>query len=237
MKYFGLFSAFLITTLAINTYYSSIKVYSAAHNFNSELSQAYTWSSRLNELDSKIYPSEEITKKIKLELKRLRIGPYRNPPILKVPASKKLVYNSPISLDKKTEISQEFIAERNGLMGIEMPVITHSKQPKADIIEWNLYNEFNDKLEAKGYIDTKNLKDWEIISMNFAPLEDSKNIKYKLILFSNNNLQENESIGLPLYKINEGIDELTNISISKNSQILHIAPKAHIKMTQSYLLT
>jgi hypothetical protein len=73
--------------------------------------------------------------------------------------------------------------------------------------------------------------------MNFAPLEDSKGMKYKLILFSNNNLQQNESIGLPLYKIDEGIDEWSNISISKNSRILHVVPKAHIKMTQSYLLT
>ena len=66
----------------MNTYSKSVRIYAEIHNHNKLLSTAYTWSTPTPKVDGFVYPSEAFVEQMKVDLRRLKIGPYRNRPTL-----------------------------------------------------------------------------------------------------------------------------------------------------------
>lgn len=69
----------LFVLLSGITYIRATHVYVEAHEFNKILRTAYLPSAKTTDLDKFIHPNPEFVVKLKKDLLRLRLGPYRNP--------------------------------------------------------------------------------------------------------------------------------------------------------------
>jgi hypothetical protein len=79
VRWAGMAALGLLTLLGGLTYVRSVHVYRAAHRFNLLLAAAFADPGPSN-LDASIYPSLEVTRALKANLKRLHLGPYRGQP-------------------------------------------------------------------------------------------------------------------------------------------------------------
>ncbi|MBD1878301.1 hypothetical protein NC997_06430 [Trichocoleus sp. DQ-A2] len=110
-----------------------------------------------------------------------------------------------IELWDKSNLTQPFVAELNGLGRIDIQVVTWLERPRQNDVFWQL-SEIGDDgkkiLKRKGSFHARDAKDWRFVSLKFQPLPESA-CKHYEISFSAAGTSQPESIGLPIYKTQE----------------------------------
>jgi hypothetical protein len=166
------------------TYYRGVAVYRNAHLWNDLLATAYSFAPKARSLDRIIYPDPARAEKAKSTLLRLRLGPYRN--VAEVAVSSPSVvgaaqFKSPVLLTPSTPVYEEFRAQRRGLAGLSVTVITWGRKP-AGVIYWKLVEVARTKSRAvaSGALLIDSVRDWGALQLPVGYVGGKAGTRYGL---------------------------------------------------------
>ncbi|HEY9216139.1 MAG TPA: hypothetical protein VIQ29_25205 [Ancylobacter sp.] len=187
----------IFVILSFVSYGRATRVYADAHQFNTNLSQAYDWGLQPTAEDKYIYPDPVMVGYIKRTLQLHEIGPYGNRPRLKDQvATGKFV--QPVLLGSGRKVTQRLVASRDGLKNISLRFVTPSGRATDGTVAWLLTEADNPTPIASGSFDARGVVDWAAMRIKLPYIESSKNHAYDLTLSGSGG--DGQAVGLPLYE-------------------------------------
>ena len=184
------------------TYVRAIGVYADAHRTNLMLASAYQCGLKPTNVDQFIHPIPDTVIRLKMELQRLNLGPYRNSSICKEKTFS-YEYKRPFPLYGHEILTQHFRVSAAKFNKIGVIMVTYGNSQTSYEVTWKLYG-FNGNersLVTVGTFDSMEVSDWQTIWLQFPPVSDSKGRIYEIEFSAPEKLDGQNVVGLPLYNM------------------------------------
>lgn len=187
--------AVIFIALAAVSYDKAITIYRNVHEFNQEITSAFTWGLQPNPYDKFVFPGPSAVT-FKSDLERLELGPYNDrqydTQVLPTASLQKLVL-----LSDESNISQTFKATRNGLKDVFVTMFKPNGRRTSGIIQWYLTQTDNTQILASGTLNAARIHEYENIRLKLPYLGDSNGRDYRVTLSGSANSMH--SIAVALY--------------------------------------
>lgn len=179
----GATAATVFTLFAGVTYARGIEVYANAHDFNHALANAFPWGAQSTKQDKFVHPDPEFVKRLRRDLQRLEVGPYRSRQfnVQTLPAGE---FSEAGVLYGGGQVSERFVATQRGLKAIAITLVTPNGERTSGVVRWQLSDVDSAALVADGTMDAEEIENWGDTRLKLPYVGESKGREYELILSS-----------------------------------------------------
>ena len=190
-------AAFLALSFA--TYREAIRVYAEARAFNQKLADAFGPGSPPG--NTVVYPNAEAAARMRADLARLGLGPYRFLPQATVRLGSRNFARA-VTLLPGESYRYRFRLPRPGLAGLDLQVVTFGRTPSSYPVHWRVLPAGSEVAAASGRLDAAGLRDWSEIQVRLdAPAPGTE---FDLVVEAPAGPPIDAPIGLPLFHAEEG---------------------------------
>lgn len=188
--------AVLFAIASFVSYGRGWKVYADAHQFNNNLTQAYTWGTAPMDGDKFIHPNPQTVAYLKREMQLLDLGPYASRALRQVPfpAGK---FSKPAYLSSRRSVTQRFTATEDGLKRLSFKFVTPAGKATKGIVKWQLVEVGDPQPVITGEVDGASARDWAPISLQLPFIANSKGRVYELTF--QGSADDAAALCIPLY--------------------------------------
>jgi hypothetical protein len=171
-------AAVIFFPLTVRSYYVGEKIYTAAHNFNIALSEAYSCPVGGEQLAGRVFPNTSLVPYFKWSLLENELAPYDyHFPADRTPLRTvgKFVDTTALS-DSPVEL--RISPHKDRLVGLKLQVVTFGDTSAAYPCTWKLFPAAQDKSGnplRSGTFNTSKLSDWGFLRMYFEPVDSMNN--------------------------------------------------------------
>lgn len=192
----GLLAGAIFVSLSLVSYSRAIIVYRDAHHLDRTLLDAFPWGLQHTNQDKLIHPDPALVLRLKRDLQRLELGPYKNRQFDRK--------TQPIGqfekaglLSEDREITQRFIATEDGLKALAITMVTPNGQRKAGPIKWKITELGTTQPAAQGVLDAAGIDDWDVVRLKLPYIGASKGREYQVSFSAS--ADDAHGVGVALY--------------------------------------
>jgi len=193
--------ASLFTVAAFVSYGRGWPIYANAHEFNRDLSQAYTWGMDPTPNDKFIHPRPEAVAYLKRELQLLELGPYAHRALVGVP-SPVGKFSEPAFLSSRRTVTQRFQATSDGLKRLSFRFVTPNGPRTRNTVTWRVTELGATEPIASGKVNGRRARDWADVRLSL-PVQSSSNGRTYELTFDGTG-DDAAALCLPLYEPVDG---------------------------------